>query len=1296
MPTLSLAMIVKDEERNLGKCLGSVQGCFDEIVIVDTGSRDRTKEIAQSFGVVIHDFEWIDDFAAARNFAFSKATCDFVMWLDADDILKPEDRKRLQDLRYKLGDVDAYAMRYDTARDEFGNCTQFFFRERIVRNTGQAKWAAPIHECLIIPKEWKHAVTNVTVTHDPSAEDIAHDPGRNIRLLRKAVEKYPEDKRLKFYLARELAHTGTGIQEAIERFQEYLKLDDWHENRVNAWLYLGISYWKNKEEEKAIESCMKGIQLDPRWAEYYTTIGQIYYDRKDWQKAIHWFEAATRCKLPDSWGFILQDNYTWVPWDRLCVAYWQVGERHQSYQANEKALKYRPKDARLISNREVMRDIMCAGRLAESPVRLNIGASYFVPSYRTCYPLPAKGVDEVFDVNEIPYEDSTVHALYCDRSVENLNGQEARDAFKEWARVLRHNGELVLKVTDLDLCCEGFLREEDREPTGNENVGPKEFFRHAIYGVSKSGLSPSEKRTTFTKSELRRLLETNGFEVASLRNLELDGIPSIEVRAYQKKKPIKISWLLSSANEADHETRVRRLFIHKYLELKATASKIYEKSQWKDKDEDLFKELKKSTAVVLTEAGEVEQKLANRLRKCGVAVIFDLSAETYISAKVRRTEVFLGRVLQSASFVVCASSGLQAMYQGSHRTCVIPDSYELAVEPIDHSYDAPAGKKLRVVWCGPSKEMENLDPLRLTISELGMELVTISDAEKADRKWKPGEWLRDLAEADIAVFPEPHWIKDSSVKSNFWVTQAQSMGLPVLASPVPSSKETLDQGKTGFLCESPKDWERNLALLKENASVREGLGRAARVDVRKHYALDQVAEKWLDLCESLSLEAASPPKVDIVIPTYNNLPYLKTCVESIRRTTAWSYNIIVVDSGDDDTYEWLKAQTDVISWKSPVRLHFSAATNAGIKMAKEKYLVMLNNDTIVSWGWLQAMMHEAMKPGAGAIGPFSNNEKQRLHNEPIMMKGKEIGWWANYEDVADLIPDIENYSHAKEVHEHTWISFYGTLFPRQVIGKVGLLDEEFKSGSEDVDYCRRIRLQGYRVLQTYDAFIFHFVSKTLRREWELNGAVRAQEDVRNRAHYDWKYGKPMAVFFTGKSSEKWSPKTLSGQTAMSAETLAANLAKELTAKGYRSFVFADCDGLDGNYDEVIYKDYRKFREFADANHLALMVAMGTPEVFENPIRAERKICAVLEVSSKLGRDLLEKMDVSFAVASELAEDFQKKNDVDPSRMLPIQGGFVEAVARGEVASYPCAALAEALVQASGYKKNGALSLQGTA
>ena len=91
--TISLCMIVKNEEDTLPRCLESVGGLVEEIIVVDTGSDDRTKEAALEYGAKVYDFPWVEDFSKARNFSFSKATQQYCLWLDADDVIDPEYRQ---------------------------------------------------------------------------------------------------------------------------------------------------------------------------------------------------------------------------------------------------------------------------------------------------------------------------------------------------------------------------------------------------------------------------------------------------------------------------------------------------------------------------------------------------------------------------------------------------------------------------------------------------------------------------------------------------------------------------------------------------------------------------------------------------------------------------------------------------------------------------------------------------------------------------------------------------------------------------------------------------------------------------------------------------------------------------------------------------------------------------------------------------------------------------------------------------------------------------------------------------
>ena len=135
MPTVSLCMIVKNEEMHLACCLDSVAGLVDEIVIVDTGSTDRTVEIASGYTSKVFRQPWSDDFSEARNVSFSKASMDYCMWMDADDILEKTEAEKFLQLRQSLSsEIDIVMMKYHTAFDEAGASSFTYYRERWIRN----------------------------------------------------------------------------------------------------------------------------------------------------------------------------------------------------------------------------------------------------------------------------------------------------------------------------------------------------------------------------------------------------------------------------------------------------------------------------------------------------------------------------------------------------------------------------------------------------------------------------------------------------------------------------------------------------------------------------------------------------------------------------------------------------------------------------------------------------------------------------------------------------------------------------------------------------------------------------------------------------------------------------------------------------------------------------------------------------------------------------------------------------------------------------------------------------------
>ena len=275
MITISLCMIVKNEKDTLGRCLESVKDIVDEIVIVDTGSSDETKEIAGRFTSNIYDFEWIDDFSAARNYSFSKATKDYIMWLDADDVIMEEDAIKIKRLKATVEPiVDIVMMKYNCGVDENGNVTLSYFRSRLLKRSRNFIWKEPVHEC--IEPSGYIINSDACVTHKkihPSA------PQRNLHIFEKMIEsgKEPSPRSL-FYYARELYYNQR-LDEAIENFNKYLDSGKgWVEDNISACYNLSICYFLTKQPKKGLKTLLRSFEFSPPRAEICCQIGYYVSD----------------------------------------------------------------------------------------------------------------------------------------------------------------------------------------------------------------------------------------------------------------------------------------------------------------------------------------------------------------------------------------------------------------------------------------------------------------------------------------------------------------------------------------------------------------------------------------------------------------------------------------------------------------------------------------------------------------------------------------------------------------------------------------------------------------------------------------------------------------------------------------------------------------------------------------------------------------------------------------------------------------------------------------------------------
>lgn len=355
MITISLCMIVKNEEDVLARCLDSVADIVDEINIVDTGSTDRTREIAARYTDRIFDFRWIDDFSAARNFSFSKATMAYTMWLDADDLLTFDNRENLKRLKETLDPmVDMVMMRYHTAFDELGNPVYSYYRERLVKTALHLRWQGAVHE--VISPYGHVQYEEIAVTHSKLHPS---DPDRNLRIFEGMLSQGKTlEPREQFYYARELYYHARYL-DALDMYSRFLdEGNGWLENEIEACLHMSWCHYALGEDRQALHDLLRSLMYDIPRAEICCAVGGHFFKHQAYRTAIFWYETALHCQRNDrAGGFVQPDCYSFIPCLQLCVCYDRMGDRKRAEEYNEKAALFKPDNPAVLYNRAYFQQI---------------------------------------------------------------------------------------------------------------------------------------------------------------------------------------------------------------------------------------------------------------------------------------------------------------------------------------------------------------------------------------------------------------------------------------------------------------------------------------------------------------------------------------------------------------------------------------------------------------------------------------------------------------------------------------------------------------------------------------------------------------------------------------------------------------------------------------------------------------------------------------------------------------------------------------------------------------------------
>jgi glycosyltransferase involved in cell wall biosynthesis len=350
---LSVAMIVRNEEGVLARILDDANTFCDELVVVDTGSTDGTVALAQEHGATVSHFEWIDDFGAARNFAFDRCTGDWILWLDADERIPPAAQLGFKALKHDLQsrqDIDAVMI---AARRGFSDvdptvCTFSFNRERVIRRSAGLRWAGVVHEVIAVPAGRSMIFTDAWVEHRPTPDSRVGKGDRNLHILEKATAKGDRSPRTLFYYANELRDHGMH-REARATYAEYAKVSDVAWERHAALLSMARCSEALGDEIAKIGYLQDAIALDSTRAEAWNMFGLHHYNKGEWAQAMPFFVAATSLTRPAD-GFISDVDYTCLPWDYLAICLARLGRHRQALEATFRAADTSPDRERLRAN----------------------------------------------------------------------------------------------------------------------------------------------------------------------------------------------------------------------------------------------------------------------------------------------------------------------------------------------------------------------------------------------------------------------------------------------------------------------------------------------------------------------------------------------------------------------------------------------------------------------------------------------------------------------------------------------------------------------------------------------------------------------------------------------------------------------------------------------------------------------------------------------------------------------------------------------------------------------------------
>lgn len=295
-------MIVKNEEKNLPLILADIQGLWDELIIVDTGSTDRTIEIAQNFGARVVSQAWTGDFSAARNRSKDEATATWIMWLDADDRMEAKQAKQLKSLKQTLNEGCVYTLQVACKTPD--GLSRPFLQYRLFPNDERLRFENRIHETITLSAKkygFNGACLPIQIIHAgyENPEILSSKLQRNMLILEKELAENPDAIMLRFQYANSLADFKR-FEEAQLHYEAIVRMPGAREVQGDiyhrALARLAQIYNLNNNHKEAAEMAQRAVEEYPEDIQGWYQWGSALMLLKEKQAALEKFSRALACK----------------------------------------------------------------------------------------------------------------------------------------------------------------------------------------------------------------------------------------------------------------------------------------------------------------------------------------------------------------------------------------------------------------------------------------------------------------------------------------------------------------------------------------------------------------------------------------------------------------------------------------------------------------------------------------------------------------------------------------------------------------------------------------------------------------------------------------------------------------------------------------------------------------------------------------------------------------------------------------------------------------------------------------